>query len=377
MDNANNKKPTLKDSLVCAVFILFIGVFFALNIVLPPPAILVAERRIPAKLPELTANSVFSGSYMTRFEDYAADRFVFRDFFRAIHSYMVFDLYMQRDISGLYRSQAVGLGEFKATDASAFRLSAQKINNAAKSLSELDMNIYYSLIPDKSIYAEFYMPGFDLELAQDILYDVLADYTYIDIAGILDADVYYKTDLHWDQRKISPVVDHLLLSMGNSAGNIEHSKNDYEEFGSPGVFHGLYVGQLALPYAADVLSYVDLNNLTVSYMNDKTLEFESGPVYDFQRFSGIDPYDFFLRGPQPLIVIENEAAPQRELYLFRDSFGSSLAPLLSCSYSKITVIDLRYINLSLLDMFISFTPDSDVLFIYGSQILNNPSILQA
>jgi hypothetical protein len=113
------------------------------------------------------------------------------------------------------------------------------------------------------------------------------------------------------------------------------------------------------------------------YLNDKTLEFEEGPVYDLSRFSGIDPYDFFLRGPQPLITIENPSSPERELYLFRDSFGSSLAPLMMEAYSKITVIDLRYINLQILDQFVKFNSGADALFILSSQIFNNPSIVQA
>jgi hypothetical protein len=117
--------------------------------------------------------------------------------------------------------------------------------------------------------------------------------------------------------------------------------------------------------------------LQVSYLNENTLQFESGPVYDTERFAGVDPYDIFLRGPQPIVVLENDAAPERELFLFRDSFGSSLAPLLAGSYSKVTLIDLRYINLMLLDQFVEFPPGSDVLFIYGSQIFNNPSVLQA
>ena len=129
------------------------------------------------------------------------------------------------------------------------------------------------------------------------------------------------------------------------------------------------------------MRYIEIPGLKVSYLNDKTLEFDSGPVYDTVRVSGVDPYDMFLRGPQPLIIIENETAPDRELYLFRDSFGSSLAPLLAEAYSKITVIDLRYINLQLLHMpelfGFEFTPGSDVLFIFSSQIFNNPSILQA
>ena len=365
------RKPNLREVLTSTVFIAVLGVFFVLNIVIPVPAILVAERRIPARFPELGINTVFSGSFMGKFEDYAADRFVFRDAFRAINSFMVFDLYLQRDISGLYRSRNVGLGEFKRTNASAVRQTAQKIDNAARSLDGLNMNIYYSLIPDKSIYAEYEMPGFDLDLAETILRDTLSDYSYLRIADMLSGFNFYKTDLHWDQTKINEISNYLLTSMGAEPIREEYQKR------IAGDFFGLYAGQLALPVDADIMTYVDVPGVKADYLSDKTLEFETGPVYDLERFSGIDPYDTFLRGPQPLIVLENEAAPERELYLFRDSFGSSLAPLFTGSYSKITIIDLRYINLMLLDMFIDFTPGSDVLFIYGSQILNNPSVLQA
>ena len=364
-------KFNLKDVLAFAVFIIVIGVLFVLNIVIPAPDVLVAERRMPARFPELSFGTVFSGSFMSKFDDYAADRFVFRDGFRGINAFMVFDLFMQRDMSGLYRSKDIGLGEFRGTNESAFRLSAQKVRNAAQSFDGLDMNIYYALIPDKSIYAEFYMPGFDLDLAESILSDVLGDYPYIRLADHMFALNFYRTDLHWDQRKISWVATNILLSMGAEPFSIDLPE------ASAGDFFGLYAGQIALPAQPDVLLYADIPTLRASYLNEKTLEFESGPVYDFERVDGVDPYDFFLRGPQPLIVLENDNAPDRELYLFRDSFGSSLAPLLACSYSKVTIIDLRYINLMLLDMFIDFTPGSDVLFIYGSQIFNNPSVLQA
>jgi len=366
-----NHKPKIREVLTSAVFIIVLGAFFILNIVVPAPTVLEAERRIPAKFPELSASTIFSGSFMSKFEDYAADRFVFRDGFRAMHSFMVFDLYMQGDMSGLYRSKNVGLGEFKRTNATAFRQSAQKVSNAAGIFDGLDMNIYYSLIPDKSIYAENYLPGFELDMVETILSDVLGDYSYIRIADMLNASDYYKTDLHWNQGKIAEVADGILSSMDAPLASGSYSSKE------AGEFSGVYAGQLALPVAADVMSYADVPGLTVTYLSDKTLEFEAGLVYDFERFDGIDPYDMFLGGPQPLIVIENESAPERELYLFRDSFGSSLAPLLAASYSKVYVIDLRYINLMLLEMFIDFVPGSDILFIYSSQIFNNPSILQA
>ena len=366
-----NRKPKPQEFLTSAVFVVIIGVLFALNIIVPAPDILIAERRMPARFPELSLKTISSGSFMDKFDDYAADHFIFRDAFRGVNSFMVFDLFMHSDMSGIYRDKNIGLGEFRRVNTPAYQQSAQKIKNVVESLDGLDMTIYYSLIPDKSIYAENYMPGFDQTLAEEILSDALSDYSYIRIADRVAATDFYKTDLHWDQTKIVGVSDYILSSMGAHPGPVSYQK------ASVGEFFGVYAGQIALPVKADMLSYMEIPGLEASYLNEKTLQYESGPVYDSDRFDGVDPYDLFLRGPQPIIVLENDSAPERELYLFRDSFGSSLAPLLASSYSKITVIDLRYINLMLLGTFIDFTPGSDVLFIYGSQIFNNPSVLQA
>ena len=365
------QKPSLREIISAAVFIAVIGVFFILNFAIPAPAVLVSERRVPAKFPEFSTKTIFSGSFMSKFDDYASDRFVFRDAFRGINSFIIFDIYRQTDKSGLYRSNYVGVGEFRRTNATAFRQTTERIKRAAGSLSDYNMNIYYSVVPDKSTFAERYMPGFSLDTAETILHDVLSDYEYISVADHLWASSFYKTDLHWDQSDIFTVTNHLLTSMGANP-----VPGGYPEV-TAGEFRGVYAGQLALPVDADILTYQDVPGLKVSYLSEKTLQFEEGPVYDLERFAGVDPYDLFLRGPQPLIVIENKAASDRELYLFRDSFGSSLAPLLAASYSKITVIDLRYLNLMLLPQFIEFRQGADVLFIYSSQIFNNPSILQA
>ena len=366
-----NRKPTAREIIVSAVMVVFIGVFFILNFIIPEPAVLVSERRVPAKFPGFSVKTILDGSFMTKFEDYAADRFVFRDEFRGINSFIILDIYQQMDKSGIYRSPEVGVGEFRRTDATAFRQTTERIKKAAKSLDDYNMNVYYSIVPDKSTFAARYMPGFDLNLAESILSDMMGDYKYIQIARQLGPESFYKTDLHWDQSKIEGIANQILMGMGRD------SIVESYPILSAGEWRGLYAGQIALPVKADKMSYLDIPGLRVSYLNEKTLEFESGPVYEPDRITGIDPYDMFLRGPQPLIIIENDAAPERELYLFRDSFGSSLAPLLTGAYSKITLIDLRYIHLSLLEHFIDFQPGSDVLFIYSSQIFNNPSILQA
>ena len=58
-----------------------------------------------------------------------------------------------------------------------------------------------------------------------------------------------------------------------------------------------------------------------------------------------DPYEMFLGGARSIIRITNpNAAKERRLVVFRDSFGSSIAPLLTAGYSEITLVDIRYIS---------------------------------
>ena len=88
-----------------------------------------------------------------------------------------------------------------------------------------------------------------------------------------------------------------------------------------------------------------------------------GKIYEESKTA--DKYDIYLRGATPLISIENPKVKEekvKELLIFRDSFGSSLAPLLIENYSKITLIDLRYISPNLLEEYIEFN-NQDVLFL--------------
>ena len=71
-----------------------------------------------------------------------------------------------------------------------------------------------------------------------------------------------------------------------------------------------------------------------------------------------------------------DAETDRELILFRDSFGSSIAPLLLHNYKKITLVDTRYVRPSLLGKLVDFE-GADVLFLYSTLILNQSEALQS
>jgi hypothetical protein len=103
---------------------------------------------------------------------------------------------------------------------------------------------------------------------------------------------------------------------------------------------------------------------------------KTGSVYDLSKLDSRDLYDVYLSGARALLTVENpHARTDRELIVFRDSFGSSMVPLLVQDYSKVTLVDTRYLSSDLLDQFVDFH-GQDVLFLYGTQILNNSSSIK-
>ena len=364
----NTKQTKRGYMLLVIVFTVIIGGLSIINLFVEAPFILISERRVPERMAALSASNVASGDFMQQFEPFAADNFPFREQFRTIRAAAVFGLLLQTDKDGIYMDLH-GIGSFVEVDAVSVALAADKIQVVAESLG--DMNVFFAFIPDKSIYAQRAMPGFDAALTEQILRERLPDtFTFIPLVDAMDADSFYRTDLHWDQTQIGGVVDMLSDAMG-----IEITQDNFTAE-LAGDFRGVYVGQLALPTAAEPLYFLENPNISAFYINMGTREFEPGPVYDLDLFYGIDPYDIFLRGAQPLVVLENpNADSERHLYLFRDSFASPLAPILADAYATITLIDFRFIDLRTVHQIIDFRPGSDVLFLYSSGILNQSDML--
>ena len=100
------------------------------------------------------------------------------------------------------------------------------------------------------------------------------------------------------------------------------------------------------------------------------------PIYTLEKADGSDPYEIFLSGPKSLLRVENpNAAGERKLIVFRDSFSASLIPLLASGYSEITLVDIRYLSPTMLGKFIDFNAQ-DVLFLYSASVLNDSSTIK-
>ena len=78
----------------------------------------------------------------------------------------------------------------------------------------------------------------------------------------------------------------------------------------------------------------------------------------------------FLGGTKALLRIDNpDAQTDLELIVFRDSFGSSMVPLLVQGYKSVYVVDIRYVSPDAVEYYIE-TEGKDTLFLYSALILN-------
>lgn len=351
-----------KNKIVSISFVVILISVFLTNIIVKDKQISTAERRKLAQLPKISINKVISGDVMKKWEDYAVDQFVARDLFRTIKSVWSINIFNQKDTNNLFvKNEAIYKMEYPLSEKN-IEKSADKINAVYEKYLQ-NMQVYYAIIPDKNYYLENDDHlKIDYDKLKEIMQSKLVQLNYIDIWNDLKLEDYYKTDLHWKQECLHDVAKTIQKNM-----NLESTKEVNYKIKDMGHFYGTYYGQLGLKLLPDKL-YV-LTNETLE--NCTTYNYETkmtGKIY--AQNTSTDKYDIYLSGATPLISIENpNAKTDNELLLFRDSFGSSLAPLLIENYSKITLIDLRYISSKLLGEYIDFK-DQDVLFLYSTVVLN-------
>ena len=351
----------IKNKIIVIGFAVILAVVFFTNLVLEDKDISTSERRKLAQFPEFTIKNVISGDVISKWEKYVEDQFSGRDIFRGIKAFWSTNIFAQKDNNKLFeKDDAIYKMEYPLSEKNV-KKSAQKINEVYEKYLK-GMNVYYSVIPEKNYYLENDDHlKLDYDELQQIVQGEVSELNYIDIREGLDLEDYYRTDLHWKQENLQDVVRIIQKGM-----RLKETEINYE-IQNKGEFYGAYYGQLSTDVTPDTLQA--LTNETIE--NCTTYNFETKknmPVYT--ETNSEDRYDIFLSGATPLISIENpKAQTDKELLLFRDSFGSSIAPLLVENYRKITLIDLRYISNKMLGEFIEFN-NQDVLFLYSAVVLN-------
>ncbi|MBQ2988691.1 MAG: hypothetical protein IJD59_06280 [Clostridia bacterium] len=372
-------------TLVCVMAVLIFG-FSLWCILKPQDAFSDSERRALAQMPQFSLASVLQEnadeSFMRLFEEYSLDQFPLRDTFRRLKSIAAYYIFHRKDNNGIYLEDGYAAKlEYPISEGSLDYAVKKFRTIRERFLKGTEAKVYACVIPDKGYFlAE---PNGYLSMDYDQFYALFRDKMsfadFIDIRDTLSIDDYYRTDTHWRQDKLPETAKTLAAGMGTAL------TGEYEERLLEHPFYGVYYGQSALPLPAEEIRYLvgDFMEACTVYdhQNGKEISF-----YDMEKAAGKDPYEMFLSGNLSVVTIENpNASTEKEMIVFRDSFGSSLIPLLAQGYRKITVVDIRYIqsaNLQILrdqrtgKPLIDFKNADDVLFLYSTLVLNNSGTLR-
>lgn len=345
-----------------AVFLAVLFGFSLLHLALPDREVSRSERRRLAQLPPL------SSGFSDKLEEYMLDQFPLREQLRTVNSLVRLYGLGQADIHGIYLQ---GGGAFRMDGP----LQEKQVRHAAAVFSAVQekyfpsLPAHYVIVPDKNAKAETSRPRLDTETMRGIVREALPGMTEIDIWDLLSADDYYKTDPHWRQERLLPVAAAICEALGADAPGTFTEKTL-----SP--FYGAYYGQAALPMAPDTLTYLESADTKAAEVTGPELD-GAQPVYRPELLDGTDGYDVFLSGAQAVLTVTSPNVHNgRHLVLFRDSFGSSLAPLLLGSFERITLVDLRYISAARLTDYADLSDATDVLFLCSTAVWNNGGTLR-
>ena len=328
-----------------------------------------SERRKLAQMPKCTWSAIQSGSFASNFESYTQDQFPLREIFRQAKALFSVKVLGRQDNNRIYESKDGFLAKLE------YPMKETSIDYAASRFQAVydrylsgNDRVFVALIPDKAAYLEE-IPKLSYADFANRLKEKTPFASFIDLSASLTLDSFYKTDTHWRQEQLRDAAGTVAAAMGKKL------TMDYETRLATEDFLGVYAGQSALPVKGEPLYYLWNDSFDALEIQDRERNREIG-VYDLTALDGRDPYELFLSGSLSLITVKNpNASSDDRLILFRDSFGSSIAPYFFESYAEVTLVDIRYLSVERLGAFLDFE-NSDVLFLYSTLVLNNSETLK-
>lgn len=351
----------MKNKIISIIFLCIIVAVGIYSIILKDTIISNNERRKLAQFPE------FNKDFIENLDKYLLDQFPFREQLITLNSFINTRILNKIDNNDVYVIDNNIYDKMYPANEKNYINFTKKVNYIVDNYCG-NNQVYYSIIPDKSYFLE---EGKYLKIDYNNMFDTINENiqcNYIDITDKLAIDDYYRTDIHWKQEKLFKVVEKIVTSMGKEYKNENYIQNQYKDF------YGASYSKAAINIEPDVLIYLENEN----FKNIEVKHFEHGEkqIYDTEKLKGVDSYDVFLSGPSSFIEIENKnISDKSKLIVFRDSFGSSIVPLLTSYYNKIIIIDLRYMDFNFAKDMLDFE-DADVLFLYSTLIINNSNLLK-
>ena len=363
-------KKRLTEMITIGIFLVFLFVFTAGNILADKKDFSENENRSLAPFPSLTASSIFGGEFDTRFESWFSDHFIGRDIWIEAKAFTRKTLGAIENNNVFFGRGSRLIQQFASYDPVRFQNNLDYIGEFCEENGKTG-NIM--IIPDACYGAENALPFGAWNIDENVLLDTaaetLADQNLIDLRNKLnDPHYYFRTDHHWNASgayegykaicekvlgkepkhfMITPVTDSFRGTMFSRSG----------AFWSRG----------------EALERIDCQPPVRS-----TLLFEDGSrmdsLYKEERLQTKDKYTYYIDGNHAYTEIHTDCGSGRTAVIVKDSYSHILTPYLAAEYSTMRLVDLRYYQ-GAVSSLLEEDPDADLFFIYSLNTLVTDSSL--
>ena len=357
---------------VTVLFCAFIFGFGIAHFILPDRSFSDQENRSLTSATQLRRYAGFehlrSGKFMETFEDYITDQFPLRDQWIQLKALSERALGKQEN-NGVYWGTD-GQTLFAQYTAPSQEDLEKRIGYVNKLAGNVDVPVYFSLIPNKSYSWADRLPanapnvddGWINETAKSLVDERV---NYIDLYGALYGDdVFYRTDHHWTTMGAYTAYLHLVSNMGRSVTILDYGPTLVSDS-----FYGTTYSSSGAGWIKPDEMYTwvpeggENGKVTVErYPDGLPVE---GTLYDLSKLEVKDKYSMFLGGNQPLCIIRNPDGQNGRLLIIRDSYSDSLAPFLALDYQEVHLFDPRY-NLTSLKQYTAANGIDQVLVLYSA-----------
>lgn len=371
------KKSKKKSKGFSASAIVICVVFFAVLIILPIVTIILPKKDFSEmeniylqSMPKFSAKALFNGTYTDDLETYISHHFAGRVSWISMKSGFE-GLLGKKEQNGVYILKDRLIEKVKEPDYSDVDKSIAAINKFA---GDNDVPVYMMLVPTSAEFYKNRLPSYYPNLDQrqfiDYVYKELDNsVTGIDVYPELSANsseyIYYRTDHHWTGYGAYIAYAAAARQMGYtplsfSEYDIEHASSEFK-----GTF---YSKTLRNNIPDDTMDFYHKSFGELPVRVEITKNFGVEPeVYDsmyFREYLDVkDKYASFLGPNSPIVTIKTNNGGGK-LLIIKDSYAHCYAPFLTENYSEITLLDMRYIQMSYKSI-IDVSEYDQVLFLYN------------
>lgn len=259
----------------------------------------------------------------------------------------------KQEINEVYTLDDQMVQAFKGYDQDDVNKAVGALNIFAERHPDLQVSIM--LAPTAQEFFTNELPSYAGLLSEkafiDEVYKSVEGITTIDclsyLAGHSDEYIYYRTDHHWTSYGAYCAYGAAAKSLGYgalglSSFNIETASSDFRGT--------LFSKTLDDSITPDVMTYYHPSSgerkvQMICKNGTKVNTYDSLYVREFLEQK--DKYSSFTGSNVPVVDITTDVDNGKSLLIIKDSYAHSLVPFLANHYSRITMVDMRYINTDL------------------------------